>query len=403
MDVVELDALPRRDAVAASRRAEEPAAAEPEPPPLAPSCGCIACQASAGIDRCAVQTFVGAKNSAALIEVMFVGATSWRAADGAVQSRARPSEVRRPGGRTRGACDAPAGYDGNSPVHNEFDVSPGEAAGRQRLHFANAVMARKSQRTVKRSRPDVAASGAPSRPRQQAGVLPASTGPNVPLLGLSVAGMAVAGYLTYTGWTGDRAADREVGGGCDIVQSSQWATFLRVPTAFWGLLLYAALASIAFRVSRPIVQWRRAWVLAFIGWGVSVYLTAISLFVIQATCPYCLGSLGIFTVIMGLLLWQRPEGMPRSGWPKWLLQTAIPAVIVIGALHAQASERTARGPRIRTFAASPNNWPTAAPVLRRVLVSALPGAETAVRRISRPAAVRRVQSRRAARRSCGVL
>ena len=106
-----------------------------------------------------------------------------------------------------------------------------------------------------------------------------------------------------------------------------------------------ALAYIAFRVSRPIVQWRRAWVLAFIGWGVSVYLTAISLFVIQATCPYCLGSLGIFTVIMALLLWQRPDGMPpRSGWPKWLLQTAIPVVIVIGALHAQASERTARGP-----------------------------------------------------------
>lgn len=203
-------------------------------------------------------------------------------------------------------------------------------------------MARKQQRTVKRSRPDVA-SGAQSRPRQQAGV-PAPTGPNLPLLGLSVAGMAVAGYLTYTGWTGDRAAYCEAGGGCDIVQSSQWATFLRVPTAFWGLLLYVALAYVAFRVSRPIAQWRRAWVLAFIGWGVSVYLTVISIFVIRATCPYCLGSLGIFTSIMALLLWQRPDGIPRFAWPKWLLQTAIPAVIVVAALHAQASERTARGP-----------------------------------------------------------
>ena len=203
-------------------------------------------------------------------------------------------------------------------------------------------MARKQQRTVKRSRPD-GASGAQSRPRQQAGV-PAPTGPNLPLLGLSVAGMAVAGYLTYTGWTGDRAAYCEAGGGCDIVQSSQWATFLRVPTAFWGLLLYVALAYVAFRVSRPIAQWRRAWVLAFIGWGVSVYLTVISIFVIQATCPYCLGSLGIFTSIMALLLWQRPDGIPRFAWPKWLLQTAIPAVIVVAALHAQASERTARGP-----------------------------------------------------------
>lgn len=156
--------------------------------------------------------------------------------------------------------------------------------------------------------------------------------------------MAVAGYLTYTGWTGDHAAYCEAGGGCDIVQSSQWASFLGAPTAFWGLLLYAGLAYLAFRVRRPIVQWRRAWVLAIIGWGVSVYLTAISLFVIQATCPYCLGSLGIFTLVMATLFWQRPDGIPRFAWPKWLLLSAIPAVIVIAALHAQASERTALGP-----------------------------------------------------------
>ncbi len=203
-------------------------------------------------------------------------------------------------------------------------------------------MARKPPRTAKRARPDVV-SGAESRPRQQP-TAPAPAGPNLPLLGLSLAGVAVAGYLTYTGWTGDRAAYCEAGGGCDIVQSSQWATFLGVPTALWGLLLYAGLAYTAFRVRRPIVQWRRAWVLAVIGWGVSVYLTAISVFVIQATCPYCLGSLGIFTAIVGLLLWQRPDGMPRFAWPKWLLQTAIPAAIVIAALHAQASEKTARGP-----------------------------------------------------------
>jgi len=168
--------------------------------------------------------------------------------------------------------------------------------------------------------------------------------PNWPLFGLSAAGMAVAGYLTYTGWTGDRAAYCEAGGGCDIVQSSQWASFLGVPTALWGLLLYVGLAFIAVRVRRPIAQWQRAWVLAFIGWGVSVYLTVISLFVIQATCPYCLGSLGIFTAIMALLMARRPDGIPRVAWPKWLLQTAIPAVLVIAALHVQASERTARGP-----------------------------------------------------------
>jgi uncharacterized membrane protein/glutaredoxin len=229
----------------------------------------------------------------------------------------------------------PAGYDGNSHPHNDALASAA-------VTLSTQIMARKPPRTVKRRRPD-AEPARDLRSRQQ-GPAPAPARPNVALLALSLAGAAVAGYLTYTGWTGDRAAYCEAGGGCDIVQSSQWATFLRVPTALWGLLLYAGLAYIAFRVSRPIAQWRRAWVLAFIGWGVSVYLTAISVFVIQATCPYCLGSLAIFTAIIALLLWQRPDALPRSGWPKWLLQTAIPAVIVIAALHAQASDRTARGP-----------------------------------------------------------
>ena len=204
-------------------------------------------------------------------------------------------------------------------------------------------MAKKSHRLPRPVRPDAGA-GAETRPRQQAAAPARAPGPNVPLLALSIAGAAVAGYLTYTGWTGDRAAYCEAGGGCDIVQSSQWATFLGVPTALWGLLLYVGLAYVAFRVTRPVAQWRRAWVLAAIGWGVSVYLTVISVFVIQATCPYCLGSLGIFTAIMGLLLWQRPDGIPRFAWPKWLALTAIPAVIVIAALHAQAADRTARGP-----------------------------------------------------------
>ena len=203
-------------------------------------------------------------------------------------------------------------------------------------------MPKRANRTAKRTRSD-AVTSTQARPRQQASVA-APAALNGPLLGLSVAGMAVAGYLTYTGWTGDNAAYCEAGGGCDIVQSSQWATFLGAPTAFWGLLVYAGLAYLATRVRRPIAQWRRAWVLAFIGFGVSVYLTGISLFVIKATCPYCLGSLAIFSAIMALLFWQRPDGIPNFAWPKWLALAAIPALIVIATLHSQASERTARGP-----------------------------------------------------------
>src|SRR5688572_24037031 len=65
------------------------------PPRLAPCRGCIAAQASADIVSDTVQTLAGAKNSAAVIAVTFVGVTrrpelACGAADGAVESRAIP-------------------------------------------------------------------------------------------------------------------------------------------------------------------------------------------------------------------------------------------------------------------------------------------------------------------------
>ena len=76
------------------------------PPRLAPCRGCIAAQASADIVSDTVQTLAGAKNSAAVIAVTFVGVgcrpgLPCRAADGAVESRAIPM-VRTTARRTNG-------------------------------------------------------------------------------------------------------------------------------------------------------------------------------------------------------------------------------------------------------------------------------------------------------------
>ena len=204
-------------------------------------------------------------------------------------------------------------------------------------------MSRKTQRPARRGTADAGVAGE-RRPRQLPPTPAWSTLPNRPLLGLSLAGVFVTSYLTYTGWSGDRLAYCEAGSGCDIVQASQWATFLGVPTAFWGLLSYAALTYIAARVKQASAQWQRAWVVAAVGWSVSVYLTAISVLVLQAACPYCLASLGIFTAIVTLLVWQRPEGIPRFGWPRWLLQTGAAGLVVIAAMHVQSSSNAAAGP-----------------------------------------------------------
>lgn len=198
-------------------------------------------------------------------------------------------------------------------------------------------MSKKSKRTKQAAQAE--ASKAQNEPREARESKRPSAGhdrmklPNWPLLVLSLAGAAVAGYLTYTAWAGSQLAFCEVGSGCDIVQGSRWSTFLGMPVAFWGLLTYLALAYIAFRVRRATLHWQLAWMLALVGWGISVYLTAVSVFALQATCVYCLGSLGILTAILAVLAWQRPDGIARFAWAGWLLQTGTVALIAVAGMH----------------------------------------------------------------------
>src|SRR5215207_6305337 len=130
--------------------------------------------------------------------------------------------------------------------------------------------------------------------------------PNWPLFALSALGMALSGYLAWTAMNGDSVKGCDVGGGCDLVLSSQWATTLGMPTAFWGFLTYTALAAIAY-VQRVDRHWQYAWTVSLFGVLFSAYLTTISLTVLGATCPYCLTSLVLMTAIFALVTTQRPE------------------------------------------------------------------------------------------------
>jgi glutaredoxin len=55
--------------------------------------------------------------------------------------------------------------------------------------------------------------------------------PDPMVAALAVAGLVVSGYLAWLKWSGAPAVFCTVGTGCDIVQSSRYATFLGVPTA----------------------------------------------------------------------------------------------------------------------------------------------------------------------------
>src|SRR5881397_3563577 len=129
---------------------------------------------------------------------------------------------------------------------------------------------------------------------------PLRTSPNWLLFALSIVGVFLASYLTWTHWTGSLVKGCSVGSSCDIVLSSQWATLLGFPTSAWGLLAYATLAAVAF-IKRADRHWWAAWLVAFFGLVYSAYLTAVSLTVLHAACPYCMTSLVLMTSIFALV------------------------------------------------------------------------------------------------------
>jgi len=158
--------------------------------------------------------------------------------------------------------------------------------------------------------------------------------PNWPLLAISIVGMLLTTYLTYTSFTGSSVRGCSEGSGCDVVLTSQWATMFGLPTALWGFLAYAGLAAISF-IKDAHKHWRYAWTAALVGVAYSVYLTTVSLTVLKATCPYCLTSLALMIGTLALVTYQRPADLPNFGWQRWLTRRIPLAAAVVFAVHLQ--------------------------------------------------------------------
>lgn len=166
------------------------------------------------------------------------------------------------------------------------------------------------------------------RPHQAAG----GPRPNWPILGLSLVGLAVTAYLSWADSTGSGLQGCGIDSGCDVVLSSRWATLLGMPTASWGLLAYGTLAALSFARRAPW-SWMAAWTVSFAGALYSVYLTAVSVTLLGATCPYCLTSLAIMTALFAVATSQRPDGMPGFSWRRWLGRAVPAAAVVIALVH----------------------------------------------------------------------
>jgi hypothetical protein len=78
----------------------------------------------------------------------------------------------------------------------------------------------------------------------------------------------------------------------------------------------------------------------------SLYLTTISLTVLQAGCPYCLTSLGLMMAILGLVTIQRPDPLPGFSWQRWLRVRGPVAAGLIAFLHLNYIGLVGRPPAV---------------------------------------------------------
>ena len=126
---------------------------------------------------------------------------------------------------------------------------------------------------------------------------------------MSLLGLFVAAYL-YLYKIGRIGALACGAGGCETVQTSEWARFAGVEVALIGVVGYALLLAVALAAIQTAPSGRR-WpvdlLAALAAGGVlfTAYLTYLELFVIRAICRWCVGSAAIIVTILVLALLAR--------------------------------------------------------------------------------------------------
>jgi hypothetical protein len=94
---------------------------------------------------------------------------------------------------------------------------------------------------------------------------------------------------------------------------------------------------VAVRVKGAGLHWKLSWLLALVGLAVSVYLTAVSVWAIGATCAYCLVSLALMAASFVLVTTQIPQGLEGFTWRGWLLESGVLAAVVVVGMHLHYS------------------------------------------------------------------
>lgn len=137
-------------------------------------------------------------------------------------------------------------------------------------------------------------------------------------IGLSVAGLVDAVYLTWLKVSGDIGLCLDWGQ-CDVVNASPYSEIYGIPIALLGAGAYATMLVLLL-----IEGWKRApqflrtlapyavFTIALAGTLYSAYLTYIEIVVLQAICPFCVLSALFLTALLVLSAWRLHLLAPQS-------------------------------------------------------------------------------------------
>jgi uncharacterized membrane protein len=126
---------------------------------------------------------------------------------------------------------------------------------------------------------------------------------------LALAGLGIAAYLTYARYA--HATIVCTTGGCETVQSSDYAEVLGIPVAVLGLVGYAAILVTAFLPGESARLAGAA--LALGGLVFSVYLIFVQIFPIGAFCVWCLASDLVMFLLAAATVARLRAGQPAPG------------------------------------------------------------------------------------------
>jgi uncharacterized membrane protein len=115
---------------------------------------------------------------------------------------------------------------------------------------------------------------------------------------LTVLGLFVAGYLTWSHFSGEPVYCGQ-SGSCELVNSSRFAYLGPIPVALIGLLGYLIILVLSLIPPKEDRQWPMLLIFggALIGVILQWYLFYIEVAVLRAICYWCVTSQAIITVI----------------------------------------------------------------------------------------------------------